>query len=85
MRERRQMGPKLGTCVKNYVAGGAIALVLSALSHAPARAAKPPYANCVAVTKQEYDAAKKQHLLRTRFTEYVRTGFPGRRQYWYCR
>jgi hypothetical protein len=37
------------------------------------------------VTKQEYDRAKKQHMLRTRYTEYVRTGLPGRRQYWYCR
>jgi hypothetical protein len=51
----------------------------------PATAAKPPYANCAPVTRQEYNAAKKQHLLRTRFTEYVRTGLPGRRQYWYCR
>ena len=79
------MGPTLGTREKRSAEGGAIALVLSALPHAPASAAKPPYAGCVAVTKQEYDSAKKQHMLRTRFTEYVRTGLPGRRQYWYCR
>lgn len=79
------MGPTLGTRAKRSVAGGAIALVLSALSHTPASAAKPPYAGCVVVTKQEYDSAKKQHMLRTRYTEYVRTGLPGRRQYWYCR
>jgi hypothetical protein len=79
------MGPKLGTRAKGSAACGAIALVLSALPHAPASAAKPPYGNCVAVTKQEYDSAKKQHMLRTRYTEYVRTGLPGRRQYWYCR
>ena len=48
-------------------------------------APKPPYDGCVAVTRQEYNAAKKQHLLRTRFTQYMRTGLPGRRQYWYCR
>ena len=79
------MGPTLGTRAKRSAAGGAIALVLSALPHASASAAKPPYAGGVAVTKQEYDSAKKQHMLRTRFTEYVRTGLPGRRQYWYCR
>jgi hypothetical protein len=79
------MGPKLGARAKRSAAGGAIVLALSALSHAPASAAKPPYGNCVAVTKQEYDSAKKQHMLRTRYTEYVRTGLPGRRQYWYCR
>jgi uncharacterized protein YchJ len=59
--------------------------MLSAFPCAPANAAKPPYEGCVAVAKQEYNAAKKQHLLRTRFTQYVRTGLPGRRQYWYCR
>jgi len=79
------MGTKFGVFAKRSAAGGAIALVLSALSPAPASAAKLPYAGCVAVTKQEYDSAKKQHMLRTRYTEYVRTGLLGRRQYWYCR
>ena len=79
------MGPKLGTRAKRSATGVAIALALSAVPHAPASAAKPPYGSCVAVTKQEYDSAKKQHMLRTRFTEYVRTGLLGRRQYWYCR
>jgi hypothetical protein len=70
-----------------FVCGAGIAATaLSAVfPWSPANAAKPPYGNCVAVTKQEYDSAKKQHMLRTRFTEYVRTGLPGRRQYWYCR
>jgi len=39
---------------------------------------------CVAVAKQEYDAAKKQRLLQTRFGAYVRTGRLGRRTYQYC-
>jgi hypothetical protein len=64
---------------------GLLALVLVTSHSLPASAAKPPYDGCVAVTKQEYASAKKQHMLRTRFTQYVRTGFPGRRQYWYCR
>jgi len=79
------MGPKSGARTKRAAAGGAIALVLSVFPYASANAAKPPYEGCVAVAKQEYNAAKKQHLLRTRFTQYVRTGLPGRRQYWYCR
>ena len=70
---------------KFTAAGGALALVLSALICTPASAAKPPYGNCIAVTKQEYESAKRQHMLRTRYTQYVRTGLPGRRQYWYCR
>ena len=79
------MEPKLGAHTKRPAAGVAIALVLGVFPCASANAAKPPYEGCVAVAKQEYDAAKKQHLLRTRFTQYVRTGLPGRRQYWYCR
>jgi len=79
------MQPKLGAYTTRSAAGVAIGLVLSAFPGASANAAKPPYEGCVAVAKQEYNAAKKQHLLRTRFTQYVRTGLPGRRQYWYCR
>ncbi len=78
------MGPTLVTRAKRSAAGGTILLALSALSHEPASAAKPPYAGCVAVTKQEYDSAKRQKLLRTRFGTYVRTGRLGRRQYSYC-
>ncbi|HZP70805.1 MAG TPA: hypothetical protein VFB29_12745 [Pseudolabrys sp.] len=62
-----------------------IALLVTTLPVSPAQAAKPPYTGCVAVTKQEYDSAKRQHMLRTRFSQYLRTGLPGRRQYWYCR
>ena len=79
------MAQKLAASAKRSAAGGAIALLLIALPYAPASAAKPPYEGCVAVTRQEYNSAKKQHLLRTRFTQYVRTGLPMRRQYWYCR
>jgi len=47
-------------------------------------AQQPPGPTCSIVTKQEYDSAKKQYLLQTRFSRYVRTGRLGRRQYWYC-
>jgi hypothetical protein len=79
------MASKPGRRTKEFALAAAIALVPIASPYAPANAANPPYEGCVAVTKQEYNAAKKQHLLRTRFTQYLRTGFPGRRYYWYCR
>jgi hypothetical protein len=68
-----------------FASVAAMILLLMPLQSSAANAARPPYAGCVAVTRQEYNAAKKQNLLRTRFTEYMRTGLPGRRQYWYCR
>jgi hypothetical protein len=55
------------------------------LCHAPpAYAQQAPPARCSSVAKHEYDAAKKQNLLRGRFGGYLRTGRIGRRQYWYC-
>jgi len=51
----------------------------------PAHAQQPPYTGCVAVSKQEYNSARRQHMLRTRFSAYVKTGRIGRRFYWYCR
>jgi len=49
-----------------------------------AQAQTTPPKRCASIAKQEYDAAKKQNLLRSRFGDYVRTGRIGRRQYWYC-
>jgi hypothetical protein len=55
------------------------------LSHASsAYAQQTPPARCSSVAKQEYDAAKKQNLVRGRFGGYLRTGRIGRHQYWYC-
>jgi len=48
------------------------------------RAEPAPSWKCIAVVKQEYDSAKKKHLLHTRMGTYVRTGRPWRRYYWYC-
>jgi hypothetical protein len=45
--------------------------------------AEPPSDRCAIVSKQEYDSAKRQKLLRTRFSTYVQTGQLGRRYYWY--
>jgi hypothetical protein len=63
----------------------ALAAAFPAFSdQAQAQAKDPPYRGCVEVAKQEYDAARKQKLLQTRFNRYVRTGRIGRRHYWYC-
>ena len=62
----------------------AAALLLAALSAAMAKDQAPPAPGCAAITKAEYDAAKKQHLLNARFGNYLRTGRPLRRAYWYC-
>lgn len=62
-----------------------ITLVLIACHVSSASAEQTPPKGCVAVSKQEYDSAKKQNLLVNRFSRYERTGRIGRRYYWYCR
>ena len=63
----------------------ALGVAAFSFSLSPAKAQQPPYTGCVAVSKQEYNSAKRQKMLRTRFSAYVRTGRIGRRFYWYCR
>ena len=63
-------------------------LIALASSSAAAKSAKPqhpPHEGCVSVTKGEYDGAKRQRLLRSRYGSYVRTGRVWQRHYWYCR
>jgi hypothetical protein len=62
----------------------AIGLMLIAYPSHSENAAQPPSERCVPVSKQEYDSADRQMLLRTRFSTYARTGQLGRRHYWYC-
>jgi hypothetical protein len=62
-----------------------IGLLLVALPSSLVNAKQPPHRGCVAVSKGEYQGAKKKSLLRTRFGTYVRTGRLWRRYYWYCR
>lgn len=62
-----------------------VGLMLTAVPFLSANAKEPPSGRCLAVTKQEYDSANKQMLLRTRFTAYEKTGHLGRRHYWFCR
>lgn len=70
--------------IENPVWACAIGLVLIAFPSPSANAEEPPRKECVAVSKQEYQSAKRQKLLQTRFSKYVRTGRLGRRSYWYC-
>jgi hypothetical protein len=67
-----------------FTCGWAVIAVAAPRPAHSENAKDPPHPGCVAVAKQEYDAAKKQRLLNTRFNRYVRTGRIGRRYYWYC-
>ncbi len=60
------------------------ALILAAFLSS-VKAQQPLQGGCVTVPKIQYDSAKKQYLLRSRFGMYVRTGGIFRRHYWYCR
>ena len=62
-----------------------VALMLIVLRLSSVNAQQPPADWCTAVSKVEYDSAKKQGLLRDRFGIYVRTGRFLQRYYWYCR
>jgi hypothetical protein len=62
----------------------AIGLMLTAMPVLSMDAERPPSERCLAVSKQEYDIAARQMLLRTWFSEYERTGHFERRHYWYC-
>jgi len=62
----------------------AIGLMLTAFPSLSVNAEQRPSERCVAVSKQEYDSADRQMLLRTRFSTYARTGQLGWRYYWYC-
>lgn len=73
------------TMLIGRLASGCVLGLTLILYHAPStRAQQTPPARCSSVSKQEYDAAKKENLLRGRFGGYLRTGGIGRRQYWYC-
>lgn len=71
--------------IENGSLSCAIGLMLIAFPSSSVNAEQPPGKQCVSVPKQEYDSAKRQKLLDTRFSTYVRTGRLGRRSYWYCR
>jgi hypothetical protein len=61
-----------------------IGLVLIAFPYSSTNAQQLPREGCRAVSKIEYDSAKRQYLLHGRFGSYVRTGHFWRHYYWYC-
>lgn len=71
--------------ISNGVAIAVIGLMLIAFPSSSVSAKQPPYRGCVAISKGEYQGARKKKMLRTRFGTYVRTGRLWRRYYWYCR
>jgi hypothetical protein len=73
--------------IENGACTVVIGLMLTAFSSSASSAVnaeQPPPKGCAPVSKSEYDSAKRQNLLRTRFTRYVRTGRLLKRYYWYC-
>jgi hypothetical protein len=70
--------------MKQGIHVAAAGIILIACHASSASAEETTRKTCVTVAKQEYDAAKKQRLLQTRFGAYVRTGRLGRRTYQYC-
>jgi hypothetical protein len=61
-----------------------IGLMLLTLSSSPV-ISEAPTKRCVAISKGEYDGAKRDKLLHARFGAYLKTGWFWRRSYWYCR
>jgi hypothetical protein len=75
---------KLIALIENGARTAVIGLMLIAVPSSSVNAEQPPRKGCVAVSKHEYDSAKKEKLLRNRYGTYVRTGRLWRRYYWYC-
>ena len=75
---------KLITLIENGACTAVIGLMLIALPSSAVNAEQPPPKGCAPVSKSEYDSVKRQNLLHSRFTRYVRTGRLLKRYYWYC-
>jgi hypothetical protein len=58
-----------------------IGLMLIAFPFSSANAQQSPWEGCRAVSKIEYDSAKRQYLLHGRFGSYVKTGHFWRHYY----
>ena len=67
--------------IENGASTVVIGLMLIALPTSSVNAQQPPRTGCVAVSKIEYNSAKRQNLLRNRLGTYVRTGRLLRRYY----
>jgi hypothetical protein len=59
--------------------------LLSAFMPSSVKAQQPPLREgCRAVSKLEYDTAKREYILISRGGRYVQTGYFWRRHYWWC-
>ena len=66
---------------------GRVALVIAVACLSPVAASAepiPPQGGCRLASKIEYDSAKRQYLLISRFGQYVRTGNFWQHYYWWC-
>jgi len=72
--------------IANRACTALIGLLLMACPSSSLNAQQPPWSEgCRPASKVEYNAAKRQYLLRNSFGgEYLRTGRLWRRYYWYC-
>jgi hypothetical protein len=62
-----------------------IGALLIAFTPSPAKGQQPPLKEgCRAVSKLEYDTAKREYILISRGGKYVQTGHFWRHQYWWC-
>jgi hypothetical protein len=62
-----------------------VGALLTAFIPSPVRAQQPPLREgCRAVSKLEYDTAKREYILISKGGRYVQTGHFWRRHYWWC-
>jgi hypothetical protein len=62
-----------------------VGALLTAFTPSPAKGQQPPLREgCRAVSKLEYDTAKREYILISKGGRYVQTGHFWRRNYWWC-
>jgi hypothetical protein len=75
---------KLNTLMLSGACGAVAGLLLLTWPPSP-EMSQPPAEGCVAISKGEYDGAKRDKLLREPFGAYVATGSLWHHAYWLCR
>jgi hypothetical protein len=71
-----------------FIAGAICAAMIGSMlipiHSSSAVAEQPPPEGCVAVSKIEFDSAKRKNMLHSSFAAYERAGGLFKRSYWYC-
>lgn len=70
--------------IGNGACAAVIGLTLIAFFCSSANAQQPFGKGCLAVSKIEYNSAKRKKMLHSKLGTYMRTGPFWRRSYWYC-